>query len=187
VDVRVIAATNKDLEEAIEKGDFREDLYFRLSVIPIRVPALRERIEDIPGLVEHFLAQFSAENNIRRKTVSPEAMAALKRHPWRGNVRELKNTIERLLIMVPQDEIAPEHLQDVLRRPAEGGSSAGGAAAEAPGSLKDFKESAERAFLVQKLRESRWNISATAAAIGTPRSNLYKKLEHYGISQEKDG
>jgi len=185
VDVRVIAATNKDLEEAIEKGDFREDLYFRLSVIPIRVPPLRERSEDIPPLVEHFLAQFSAENNIRRKTVSPEAMAVLKRHPWRGNVRELKNTIERLMIMAPQEEITPEHLADVLRRPAEGAAS--GATAEAPGSLKDFKESAERAFLVQKLRESRWNISATAAAIGTPRSNLYKKLEHYGISQEKDG
>jgi two-component system nitrogen regulation response regulator NtrX len=186
VDVRVIAATNKNLEEAIEKGDFREDLYFRLSVIPIRVPPLRERTEDIPPLVEHFLAQFSAENNIRRKTVSPEAMAFLKRHPWRGNVRELKNTIERLMIMVPQDQIEPEHLADVLRRPAEGGG-AGAGAAEPPGSLKDFKESAERAFLVQKLRESRWNISATAAAIGTPRSNLYKKLEHYGISQEKDG
>ena len=185
VDVRVIAATNKDLEEAIEKGEFREDLYFRLSVIPIQVPALRERPEDIPPLVEHFLAQFSAENNIRRKAVSPEAMAVLKRHPWRGNVRELKNTIERLMIMAPQEQIGPEHLADVLRRPAESGSA--GAAAEAPGSLKDFKESAERAFLVQKLRESRWNISATAAAIGTPRSNLYKKLEHYGISQEKDG
>jgi two-component system nitrogen regulation response regulator NtrX len=184
VDVRVIAATNKNLEQAIESGDFREDLYFRLSVIPVRVPALRERAEDIPPLVEHFLAQFSAENNLRRKTVSPEAMAVLKRHPWRGNVRELKNTIERLMIMVPQDQIDPEHLVDVLRRPPEGAS---GAPAEAPGSLKDFKESAERAFLVQKLRESRWNISATAAAIGTPRSNLYKKLEHYGISQEKDG
>jgi two-component system nitrogen regulation response regulator NtrX len=185
VDVRVIAATNKNLEEAIEKGDFREDLYFRLSVIPVRVPPLRERSEDIPPLVEHFLAQFSAENNLRRKTVTPEAMAVLKRHPWRGNVRELKNTIERLIIMVPRDEITPEHLADVLRRPPEG--AAGGAPAEPPGSLKDFKESAERAFLVQKLRESRWNISATAAAIGTPRSNLYKKLEHYGISQEKDG
>jgi two-component system nitrogen regulation response regulator NtrX len=186
VDVRVIAATNKNLEEAIEKGDFREDLYFRLSVIPIRVPPLRERAEDIPPLVEHFLAQFAAENNIRRKTLTPEAMAVLKRNPWRGNVRELKNTIERLLIMVPQDEIGPDQLADVLRRPAEGGSG-GGAAADPPGSLKDFKESAERSFLVQKLRESRWNISATAAAIGTPRSNLYKKLEHYGISQEKDG
>ena len=182
VDVRVIAATNKDLEAEIEKGDFREDLYFRLNVIPIAVPPLRERPEDIAPLVRHFVKQFSAENNFRPKTFDPAAMDVLRRHSWRGNARELKNTLERLLIMVEGDEIRPEHLTDVLRRP-------GGAAAtpEAAGSLRDFKESAERAFLVQKLRESKWNISATAAAIGTPRSNLYKKLEQYGISQEKDG
>jgi two-component system nitrogen regulation response regulator NtrX len=183
VDVRVIAATNKKLEDQIEKGDFREDLYFRLSVIPIRIPPLRERPEDIPTLVQHFVRQFAAENNFRPKTISPEAMEALRRHPWRGNVRELRNTIERLLIMVPDDPVRPEHLSDVLRRPA----GEGAAPSESAGSLRDFKESAERAFLVQKLRESRWNISATAAAIGTPRSNLYKKLEQYGISQEKDG
>src|SRR5947207_1558075 len=105
VDVRVIAATNKNLEEAIEKGDFREDLYFRLSVIPVRVPPLRERTEDIPPLVEHFVKQFSAENNFRPKTFDPAAMEVLKRHSWRGNARELKNTIERLLIMVEGDEI----------------------------------------------------------------------------------
>jgi two-component system nitrogen regulation response regulator NtrX len=183
VDVRVIAATNKDLEQAIEKGDFREDLYFRLSVIPITVPPLRERPDDIPPLVKHFVGQFSAENNLKRKTFAPAAVEALKRHPWRGNVRELKNTVERLLIMVEGDEIRPDDLSDVLRRPADGG----GATPDAAGSLRDFKESAERQFLVQKLRESRWNISATAASIGTPRSNLYKKLEQYGISQEKDG
>ena len=185
VDVRVIAATNKKLDELIEKGDFREDLYFRLSVIPIRVPALRERTEDIPVLVQHFVRQFSAENNFRPRTFTPEAMDVLRRHPWRGNVRELRNTVERLMIMVSEDPIRPEHLADVLRHPA-----AGEAAARPPdsaASLRDFKESAERAFLVQKLRESKWNISATAAAIGTPRSNLYKKLEQYGISQEKDG
>jgi two-component system, NtrC family, nitrogen regulation response regulator NtrX len=186
VDVRVIAATNKDLEEAIEKGAFREDLYFRLSVIPIPVPPLRERPEDIPPLVRHFVKQFSAENNFKPKTFAPAAVEVLKRHNWRGNARELKNTIERLLIMVEGDEIKPEHLADVLRRPGSaGGESA--APADAAGSLQDFKASAERAFLVQKLRESRWNISATATAIGTPRSNLYKKLEQYAISQEKDG
>jgi two-component system, NtrC family, nitrogen regulation response regulator NtrX len=183
VDVRVIAATNKMLEEEIEKGDFREDLYFRLSVIPIRVPPLRERTEDIPPLVQHFVRQFCSENNFRPKTFSPEAIEALKRHPWRGNVRELRNTVERLMIMIGEDEIRPENLSEVLRRP-EGTSSA---APDTAGSLRDFKESAERAFIVQKLRESRWNISATAAAIGTPRSNLYKKLEQYGITQEKDG
>jgi two-component system nitrogen regulation response regulator NtrX len=183
VDVRVIAATNKSLEEAIEKGDFREDLFFRLSVIPIRVPSLRERTEDIPPLIDHFVAQFSAESGLRRRAFGPAALEAMKRHPWRGNVRELRNAIERLLIMVEGDEIRPEHLEGVLRKPGEGS----GSSAEAAGSLRGFKESAERTFIVQKLRESKWNISATAAAIGTPRSNLYKKLEQYGITQEKDG
>jgi two-component system nitrogen regulation response regulator NtrX len=180
VDVRVIAATNKALEEAIEKGDFREDLYFRLSVIPVRVPPLRERPLDVPVLVEHFVRQFSAENNFRPRSFSEAARDALQRHPWRGNVRELKNAVERLLIMAEGEEIGPEQLGDVLRRAGDSPSSAAG-------TLRDFKESAERSFLVRKLQESKWNISATAAAIGTPRSNLYKKLEQYGISQEADG
>jgi two-component system nitrogen regulation response regulator NtrX len=182
VDVRVIAATNKRLEEMVEQGAFREDLYFRLSVIPVRVPALRERTEDIPPLVEHFARQFNADNNFRPKTFTPPTMEALKRHPWRGNVRELRNTIERLMIMVEGEQIRPEALSDVLLRPGEGL-----AAPEAAATLRDFKEGAERAFLVSKLQENKWNISATATAIGTPRSNLYKKLEQYGISQEKDG
>jgi two-component system nitrogen regulation response regulator NtrX len=183
VDVRVIAATNKNLEEAIESGQFREDLFFRLSVIPIQVPPLRERPEDVPVLVQHFVRQFSAENNFRPRTLSSSALEVMKRHAWRGNVRELKNTVERLLIMVPDDVIKPEHLEGVLRGPG----SASAQQSQPPGSLRDFKETAERAFLVQKLRESKWNISATAAAIGTPRSNLYKKLEQYAISQETDG
>jgi two-component system nitrogen regulation response regulator NtrX len=186
VDVRVIAATNKKLEDEIGKERFREDLFFRLSVVPIAVPPLRERPEDVAPLVEHFCRQFRAENNVRPRGFTAEAKAALVRHGWRGNVRELKNAVERLLIMVEDDEVRPEHLKDVLRRPAE---EAPVAAATTPpaATLRDFKEGAERAFLVQKLRESGWNISATAAAIGTPRSNLYKKLEAYGISQEKDG
>jgi two-component system nitrogen regulation response regulator NtrX len=151
-------------------------------VIPVRVPPLRERPEDVPPLVEHFVRQFCAENNVRPRGFTPAAVEALARNPWRGNVRELKNAVERLLIMVEDDQVRPEHLADVLRRPAEEPAAAGNA-----GTLRDFKEGAERAFLVQKLRESGWNISATAAAIGTPRSNLYKKLEAYGISQEKDG
>jgi len=182
VDVRVIAATNKTLDEAIEKGDFREDLFFRLSVIPIRVPPLRERPDDVEGLVQHFVTQFSSENNFRPRTFTPQAIESLRRHAWRGNARELKNTVERLLIMAEGEEIGPESVGEVLRRPGDGGLPVDAAA-----SLRDFKESAERAYLVQKLRESRWNISATAAAIGTPRSNLYKKLEQYGITQEKDG
>jgi two-component system nitrogen regulation response regulator NtrX len=120
-------------------------------------------------------------------------MDALRRHAWRGNVRELRNAVERLLIMAEEDEIATDHLVDVLRRPAAVGSpadepaAAGGGSSASPGTLRDFKEGAERAFLVQKLRDNAWNISATANAIGTPRSNLYKKLEAYGISHEKDG
>jgi two-component system nitrogen regulation response regulator NtrX len=181
VDVRVIAATNKKLEDLIEKGDFREDLYFRLSVVPVRVPGLRERAEDIPALVQHFARQFCLENNLKPRAFAPEALEALKRQPWRGNIRELKNTVERLLIMSEGDEVRVEDLSEVLRQESAGPS------AEAPGSLKGFKESAERAFLVEKLREHQWNISATATAIGTPRSNLYKKLEQYGISAERDG
>jgi len=182
VDVRVIAATNKDLEGEIENGRFREDLYFRLSVLPIPVPPLRERPDDVSPLVEHFVRQFCAENNFRPKSFTPAATEALKRHPWRGNVRELKNAVERLLIMVESEEVRPEHLSEVLRRPPDETGALGSAA-----TLRDFKEAAERAFLVAKLRESSWNISATAAAIGTPRSNLYKKLEQYGIHQDKDG
>ncbi len=189
VDVRVVAATNKDLEQEIEQGRFREDLYFRLSVIPVRVPALREHPEDVPVLVEHFAERMAREGQARRKAFTPEALEALQAHPWRGNVRELKNTVERLLIMVEGDSIRPEDLGDVLRRPGEAvPAPAPSVSPSAPAnSLKDFKEGAERAFIVQKLRENRWNISATAQAIGTPRSNLYKKLEAYGIGQERDG
>src|SRR5262249_22530586 len=109
---------------------------------------------------------------------------ALSERPWRGNIRELKNTVERLLIMVPDDEIRPVHLEGIRDR---GGSAAPAPSGEPGGSLRGFKETAERQFIVQKLRENKWNISATANAIGTPRSNLYKKLEQYQISQEKDG
>ena len=134
----------------------------------------------MPALLRHFARQFCVENNFKPRAFSPEAVEALRRHPWRGNLRELKNAVERLLIMVEDDEIRPEHLGDVLRREASGPP-------EPASSLKGFKESAERAFIVEKLRENQWNISATAASIGTPRSNLYKKLEQYGISQESDG
>jgi two-component system nitrogen regulation response regulator NtrX len=186
VDVRVIAATNKKLDDEIAAGRFREDLYFRLSVLPIRVPPLRERSDDILPLAEHFVRQFCAENNFKPKAFSQDALEALERHPWRGNARELKNVVERLLIMVEGDEVRAEHLAEVLHRPP-GEETQQAASAGTAGTLRDFKEGAERAFLVQKLREHAWNISATATAIGTPRSNLYKKLEQYEISQEKDG
>src|SRR5689334_19416622 len=188
VDVRVIAATNKDLEAEIEKGTFREDLYFRLSVIPIRVPPLRDRREDIPPLVRHFVDLFSRENNRRPQRFTAAALEYLQKARWKGNVRELRNTVERLLIMTPGDVIDADDLRDAVRIEAgKAAPPAPEAAGERPGTLREFKESAERAFLVEKLRENAWNISKTAEVIGTPRSNLYKKLEQYAISQESDG
>ena len=184
VDVRVIAATNKDLEQEIEKGTFREDLYFRLSVVPIRVPPLRDRREDIPLLVRHFADLFSRENNRKPPRFTPSAIEFLQRARWKGNVRELKNTVERLIIMTPGDGVDVDDLRDVVRlepKPQAPDNE------KNPNTLREFKENAERAFLVGKLRENNWNISKTAEVIGTPRSNLYKKLEQYGIKQEGDG
>jgi len=205
VDVRVIAATNKNLEEAIQRGEFREDLFFRLNVIPIQVPPLRERRDDIPQLVQHFAKRISEEHNLKPRRFEPRAMEALQRYRWRGNIRELRNTVERLMIMAPGDLIRVEDLPTEVRgvspspaspsdapalaQPAAGagGSATSTSGTPAPGTLREFKEAAERAFLVEKLRENNWNISKTAEALDTPRSNLYKKLEQYGIKQEVDG
>ncbi len=190
VDVRVIAATNKDLEEEIQKGSFREDLYFRLAVIPITVPPLRERRDDIPLLVRHFVELFSRDNNFRPKRVTPPAMDILQKYRWKGNIRELRNTLERLIIMTPNDTIDVADLPESVRTDAPARPAAAGESAEPPakaGTLREHKELAERVFLVQKLRETGWNISKTAELIDTPRSNLYKKLEQYQISQETDG
>src|SRR5712692_5586487 len=190
VDVRVIAATNKNLEEEIEKGHFREDLYFRLAVIPIHVSPLRERPEDIGPLVRHYMDYFSRDNNVRPKRITQAALDVLQRSRWKGNIRELRNTVERLIIMTAGDAIDAADLPDVLRSPGSGGAapeSASESESAKAGTLRGFKDNAERAFLVGKLRENGWNISKTAEVIGTPRSNLYKKLEQYQISQETDG
>ena len=185
VDVRVIAATNKNLEDEIEKGTFREDLYFRLAVIPIYVPPLRDRKDDIPLLVRHFADLFARDNNFRPKRVTPAAMDVLQRYRWKGNIRELRNTVERLIIMTPADSIDLADLPESIRidGPPRGPDNDLGKA----GTLREHKEVSERAFLVQKLRETGWNISKTAELIDTPRSNLYKKLEQYNIKQESDG
>ena len=184
VDARVIAATNRNLEEAIDNGTFREDLYFRLSVIPIQVPPLRDRGEDISRLVVHFTDLFCTENNFRPKRFTPAAIDLMTRERWRGNVRELRNTVERLMVMTPGETIDTAEAREVLPSDARGG--AGEVAANLAGTLREFKEVAERAFLVEKLREHSWNISKTAEVIDTPRSNLYKKLEQYQIKQEQD-
>ncbi len=205
VDVRVIAATNKNLEEAITRGEFREDLFFRLNVIPIVVPPLRDRKGDIPALVQHLAKRISEEHNLKPKRFEARALEALQRYRWRGNIRELRNTIERVLIMAAGESVRVDDLPQEIRgdagRAADTGSEAQtsqampaaaavtepGAASPAAGTLREFKDVAERAFLVQKLRENNWNISKTAEVIDTPRSNLYKKLEQYGIKQEIDG
>ena len=189
VDVRVIAATNKNLEEAIGRGEFREDLYFRLNVIPIIVPPLRDRSGDVPLLVRHFVRQLSAEHNLRPKRFDFLAMEALQRNRWRGNIRELRNTVERVLVMSPGDVVGVEDLpRDTWHQAATGGSDTDQPrSAEGLATLRAFKDAAERDFLVRKLRENGWNISKTAEVIDTPRSNLYKKLEQYQIKQDTDG
>jgi two-component system nitrogen regulation response regulator NtrX len=192
VDVRVIAATNKNLEEEIEKGTFREDLYFRLAVIPVHVPPLRERPDDVPLQVRHYIDYFSRENNARPKRVTPAAMEALQRYRWKGNIRELRNTVERMIIMTRGDTIDVADLPETVRNPSSSGggfttSKPSDAAEARTGTLREFKDVSERAYLVTRLRENGWNISKTAEVIDTPRSNLYKKLEQYHISQETDG
>ncbi|HUQ87327.1 MAG TPA: sigma-54 dependent transcriptional regulator [Vicinamibacterales bacterium] len=199
VDVRVIAATNKNLEEEIDKNTFREDLFYRLNVVPIHVPALRERRDDIPALVRHFADLFARDNNFHRKTFTATGMEKLKQQHWRGNIRELRNFVERLVIMTTGDSIDAKDIPEggVIRgdlpilTPGGGAEVVSVTAAEqswmqAP-TLQEFKSGSERAYLVSKLRENSWNISKTAEVIDTPRSNLYKKLEQYQISQERDG
>ena len=180
VDVRVIAATNKDLTEEIRNGRFREDLYYRLNVIPIRTPPLRERRDDIPVLAEHFAKLFSQEHNYHPKKFTAPAQKAMQDAQWRGNVRELRNMIERLVIMVPSDTI------DIADLPAEFFRAASDIISSAVkmSTLQDFKDEAEKAFILAKLREHGWNVSKTAEAIDTPRSNLYKKIEQYNIKRE---
>ncbi len=177
VDVRVIAATNKDLRREIREGKFRDDLFFRLNVVPLVSPPLREKREDIPLFIDYFSRLFAEENNFKRKAFSPEAVKVLQDHPWKGNVRELKNVVERLLIMTEGDIIDVADLPESVRL-------ASAPAAPRPDqarTLKDFRDAAEREFILYKLRENGWNISRTARAIDTPRSNLYKKLTQFGI------
>jgi len=177
VDVRVVAATNRDLAEQIGKGGFREDLYYRLNVIPVRTPTLREHLDDLDELVAYFVRRFSEANNYPKKDLEPDALELLRSQPWRGNVRELKNIVERLLILSPGDGVDRQAVLDVL-----GGSQEEmGAPLLAAKTLKDFREASERLFLVHKLEEHGWNVTRTAESIETPRSNLYKKMDLYGI------
>ena len=159
------------------------------------MPPLRKRREDIPRLVQHFAKRTAEEHNLKPKRFDPAAMDALQRYRWRGNIRELRNAIERLLIMTPSELVRVDDLPAEIRSGEATratllepeGTKSGETGAPGPGTLREFKDAAERAYLVQKLRENNWNISRTAELIDTPRSNLYKKLEQYGIKQEVDG
>jgi two-component system nitrogen regulation response regulator NtrX len=187
-DVRVIAASNKDLAVEIKKGAFREDLYYRLNVIPLDVPPLRERADDIPRLVRYFLQEFSREYGQKPKTVDDDALALFVRHPWPGNVRELRNIIERLIIMSPGPTISVSDVPPPLNRaPASRKAAEGKDTTEAYLALPTLKEARanfEREYLVRKLKENDGNVSKTADAIGAERSNLHRKIKALDIELE---
>jgi len=182
VDVRVIAATNKTLENEIAAGKFREDLYYRLNVVPIHVPPIRDRREDIPTLAQYFAATLSAREGIPPRTFTADALERLSTLDWPGNVRELRNTVERLLILASEPEMSARDIERLAGQRAL--DDAGLASLTQCRTFEEFKDAAERAFLLNKLREFDWNVSETARAVEMPRSNLYKKIERYSLSRE---
>jgi two-component system nitrogen regulation response regulator NtrX len=182
VDVRVLAATNKNLEEEIANGRFREDLFYRLNVVPITVPPLRERREDIEQLVVYFLQQFAARDGLPARGITDEALVRLSELEWPGNVRELRNTVERLVILASAATITAADVERLVgKRSAE---PAGLGNLVDCTTFEEFKVAAERAFLLAKLRAFDWNVSETARALDMPRSNLYKKIERYALTRE---
>ena len=180
VDVRVVAATNKNLEEEIERGNFREDLFYRLNVIPFHVPPLRDRIEDVPLLADHFLKEFTTAYGRKPKELTPEAYQVLQEYQWPGNVRELRNLMERIVIMNPQVRVDARHIplnpakRAVFERPPE-----------RYGSLHEVRAAAERDYILRKLDEAKGNVSKTAELLGLERSNLYRKMKALGIAPKE--
>ncbi len=183
VDVRVIAATNKDLETEITKGTFRDDLYFRLNVIPMGVPPLRERVDDIPELLKELLKELSINTHLQPKEFSEDSVEILKKYHWPGNVRELKNLVERLAIMTPKKVIHANDIPSPFNR--ETGMEEGLESSLMVDSYKEAKGHFEKAFIARKLKEFKGNISQTAEAIGIERSNLHKKIKAYGLEKIK--
>ncbi|HEC31401.1 MAG TPA: sigma-54-dependent Fis family transcriptional regulator, partial [Deltaproteobacteria bacterium] len=183
VDVRIIAATNKNLKKEIEEGRFREDLFYRLNVIPIKVPPLRERLEDIPLLVEDFLDELARESGLGRKKITEDAISILQQYHWPGNVRELRNLIERLVILTPGETIDKQQLLRLFD-------------AEIPDSnkklsniyelenLREARAYFEREFIRRKLEKNNWNISLTAQKIGIERTHLHRKMKAYGLGAD---
>jgi two-component system, NtrC family, nitrogen regulation response regulator NtrX len=182
VDVRVIAATNKNLDEEMERGNFRQDLFYRLNVIPFHVPPLRERVEDIPILTDYFIKEFSSLYGRKAKEMSQEAMELLTQYPWPGNVRELKNLVERMVIMTPSTKIELRHLPPIVLQkgsiPLEEVSDSR--------SLSEARLAFDREYILKKLEENNGNISRTAEALGIERSHLYRKLKSLRINSERN-
>jgi two-component system, NtrC family, nitrogen regulation response regulator NtrX len=185
VDARVLAATNKDLTSEIRAGRFREDLYFRLNVVPIFVPPLRDRQEDIALFADHFMAMLAREYGRRPKTFESDAIAALKQYPWPGNVRELRNVIERLMIMVPGDRISSRDLTFLDQVPAADTQELPQTFASVP--LHDARDQFERDYILRALAAQQGNISRTADVLGIERSNLYRKMRSFGIAPSRRG
>ena len=179
VDVRVVAATNKNLEEEIERGNFREDLFYRLNVIPFHVPPLRDRREDISLLADFFLREFTTAYGRKPKELTPEAYGVLREYHWPGNVRELRNLIERIVILNPQVRVDARHIPlNVIRRPAE-------RPMDRFGSLAEVREAVEREYILKKLDEANGNVTRTAELLGLERSNLYRKMRTLGIGPKE--
>lgn len=181
VDVRVLAATNKDLRAEISAGRFREDLLYRLNVVEIHVPPLRERLGDVPALVRYFTERLGAQAGLTARKFDEAAVARLQRRSWPGNIRELRNAVERLLILAAGRLVTPADVERLL--PPEEGGEVSILPAE-PQTFETFKQDAERQFLAQKLRDHDWNVSETARVLRMPRSNLYKKIERYGLKRD---
>jgi two-component system nitrogen regulation response regulator NtrX len=179
VDVRVIASTNKNLQEEIERGNFREDLFYRLNVIPFHVPPLRERTEDIPLLADHFIKEFTSAYGRKPKELTREAYQALQGYHWPGNVRELRNLMERLVIMNPQVRVDARHIPLPRSRPTSEPPQEGFS------SLQEVRESVEREYILKKLDETAGNVTRAAELLGLERSNLYRKMKALGIAPKE--
>ncbi|TAN44441.1 MAG: sigma-54-dependent Fis family transcriptional regulator [Nitrospirae bacterium] len=184
VDVRIVAATNKNLTEEVKSGNFREDLFFRLNVIPISLPPLRERREDLPMLIEHFISMFSSEYGIKTKTMTPDVLKIFKDHDWPGNIRELKNIVERLMIMIPSATIDKHNIEGLALFKGQQITKENGYFSCS--TLRDARDAFEKEFLLRKLAENNWNVSKTAEAIDIERSNLHKKIKALEIAEPKE-
>ncbi len=176
VSVRVISATNRDLAALVAQDRFREDLYYRLSVVPIRVPPLRERPEDIRPLAQYFLEDFCARNNFRPKCIDPGVFALLERYHWPGNARELRNAVERMAILSPGDRLEPDSVPVEIRMARPSGARS---------SVQEARESAERDQILRALEETGWNVSAAARSLGMERTNLHKRIRVLGLARER--